>query len=194
MIRLADGSIIDERTNERYVEETVLRKEYETIAIVDMRTVKPSRFKRIAVKKKNQVNISKVIDVADDKAEWKPNGSFIKLFTEFLRPLAKIINGAEVTILLSIMQNIKYGSGLIAGYKDNALSNNDIAKITGISKAKVSKTMTNLVNKRIVDREKDSKEYKYFANPYLFLKGEVANADLLKRFEGCEKYFDGDSC
>ena len=123
----------------------------------------------------------------DSKVQVNQNKNFIKVFTDELMKIRKKMNSTDIIVSTILMHFISYESGMLTktGKNDERypLINEDIEKITGLSNKVIVKTMKKLVDIGVYARAKHKRSFKYFANPYIFMKGNSINRTLKDMFK-----------
>lgn len=90
--------------------------------------------------------------------------------------------GADNTVLFAIIPMIQYETGLIAHDNGKYVNENAIMRITGLSRMSVYKSMEKLVQKRILAKVRTGRDIKFYANPYIFMRGRMINKTLQSMF------------
>jgi len=123
----------------------------------------------------------------DSKVQVNQNKNFIKVFTDELMKIRKKMNSTDIIVSTILMHFISYESGMLTktGKNDERypLVNKDIEHITGLSDKVIVKTMKKLVDVGVYARAKHKRSFKYFANPYVFMKGNSINKTLRDMFK-----------
>ena len=123
----------------------------------------------------------------DSKVQVNQNKNFIKVFTDELMKMRKKMNSTDIIVSTILMHFISYESGMLTktGKNDERypLMNEDIEQITGLSNKVIVKTMKKLVDIGVYARTKHKRSFKYFANPYIFMKGNKINRTLKDMFK-----------
>ena len=123
----------------------------------------------------------------DSKVVINQNKNFIKVFTDELMKIRKKMNSTDIIVSTILMHFISYESGMLTktGKNDERypLMNEDIEELTGLTNKVVVKMMKKLVDIGIYARAKHKRSFKYFANPYIFMKGTKVNKTLLEMFK-----------
>ena len=123
----------------------------------------------------------------DSKVVINQNKNFIKVFTDELMKIRKKMNSTDIIVSTILMHFISYESGMLTktGKNDERypLVNKDIEHITGLSDKVIVKTMKKLVDVGVYARAKHKRSFKYFANPYVFMKGNSINKTLRDMFK-----------
>jgi hypothetical protein len=112
---------------------------------------------------------------------------FIKVFTHELMKLRGSMNSTDVIVSTILMHFISYESGMLTKTSKNderyPLLNKDIQEITGLSEKATLKTMNRLVKIGVYAKAKHKRSFKYFANPYIFMRGSKINRTLKDMFK-----------
>lgn len=87
-------------------------------------------------------------------------------------------------IMFALAPCILPGSSLVVNANGDAMNNDDIQEATGTSKKSVAKYMNELVESKVLFRGTTGNSYKYFANPYIYCKGNRINDTLEEMFKG----------
>jgi hypothetical protein len=113
---------------------------------------------------------------------WKSGFQYTKVFSYAMGVVGKELSGSECKVIMLLLGYIRYDSGMLATLKGNPLTNQDIIPIVNMSKRTVSDIMDGLVKKRIFARNRVGVCNQYFANPYIFLRGNYINKTLKAMF------------
>ena len=100
------------------------------------------------------------------------------------------VSHLQTKVIANIIRSYISKSNLLADYSGHALTNRDIADITGLSKTSVDIAMSELVKAQGFFIGECGNEYMYFANPYIYLC-ESPSETLLAMFrnykyKGCD--------
>jgi hypothetical protein len=160
--RLEDGRVIDSVTGEVMIEELIFRRNNEYVKVQQ-------------VKKKQDEQV-------EDKIAWKIGDHFVKLYIDNICAVVNSLTGTEVWIAMLLAQYIKPISNMVA-INNNPVNNADIMIITGYKEQHVIDLMKSLVNKRIFSKNRVGRSNQYFANPFIFTRGNKINATLYDMFK-----------
>lgn len=122
----------------------------------------------------------------DTEEKWIPEDNFVKVFPQELLNISKRLSGLEMGVLLYLVPFISYQTGMLTMGRTSGIrpiNQTDITGLTQLSNKTVSDIMEGLVKKRILSRNKVGRSYQYFANPYVFFKGQYINKTLKAMFE-----------
>lgn len=123
----------------------------------------------------------------DNKVRINKSKTFIKVFTGELMKMRLKMSSTDIIVSTILMHFISFESGMLTktGKNDERypLVNKDIHGITGLSDKVVMKTMNKLVKIGVYARTKHKRSFKYFANPYIFMKGNSINKTLKDMFK-----------
>jgi len=172
--RLADGTLLDDITGEILREESTYLYPNEVMKVVNLE--KAARSKGV-----NRHVAKKILDPTLER--WCKGYQYTKVFSDTMNVVGKELSGAECKIIMLLLSYIRYDSGMIATLKGNPLTNQDIVEIVKMSKRTVSDIMDGLVKKRIFARNRVGVCNQYFANPYIFLRGNYINKTLKAMFK-----------
>lgn len=161
--RLEDGRVIDSSTGELMIEEVVYRKANEGVKTYSM--PKQSKFEQ------------------ERTIAWKAKDKFVKLYVDNLREVISELTSSETFAVMSVISYIDYYSNMLKGYDGLPLNTADIATLTGFSEKHTIGLMDSLVTKKIFARNRVGRSYQYFANPFIFTKGNRINATLYAMFK-----------
>jgi len=160
--RLDNGKIIDDITGEEIIEELVFRRKNE---IIKVHKVKEKR-----------------IEPVEEKIKWKTGEHFVKLYVDNIGAVVSSLTGTEAWIAMLLAQYIKPISNMVA-INGNPISNSDISHMSGYSEKHIINLMDSLVTKRIFSRNRIGRSYQYFANPFIFTRGNLINSTLYDMFK-----------
>lgn len=107
---------------------------------------------------------------------------FIKLQHSFMDYIDEL-TPSELKITLNLMRYIRYGTGKITYDNGKIMCTSDMAKEFGINERNIYKMLKSLCDKEIICRGKEGKNYVYYMNPFICLKGNRVSVDLIKMFE-----------
>lgn len=117
------------------------------------------------------------------KVKWKSNSKFVKLFIAELEKLMskKVITVEMLGFVTLLTPYLSYENNCLMN-KDNSIMNqNDIIKLSGWGRNKVSQTIKVLIELEIMHEEKqqeDKRKSKYYLNPHLFYKGQKIDKEV----------------
>jgi hypothetical protein len=114
---------------------------------------------------------------------WKTKDKFVKLYVDNLKEVVSELTGSETFIVMNVVSYIDYYSNMLKSNDGLPISSNDIGILTGYSEKHISELMDSLVTKRIFARNRVGRNYQYFANPFIFTKGNRINATLYAMFK-----------
>lgn len=161
--RLPDGNVVDTKTGERLTEEIVYLRHNEGVKTF----VKPPER---STEKEHTI-------------PWKTKDQFVKLYVDNLRSVVSELTGSETMVMMFMVSYIDYYSNMLRDEDDFPISNKDITRLTGFTERHVNELMDSLVAKRIFARNRVGRSYQYFANPFVFTKGNRINATLYAMFK-----------
>lgn len=134
----------------------------------------PSRLKTeaIAVTKSNK------------RIYWGNDWDFTKHFTEMNPKLTSELSKKSSSLLVTLFPYVSYSTNLLCrrGRTEEFLTNTDIQEISGFTKKTTSKYLVELVESKALSREKDGKQWKYFINPEICIRGARINKDTIAKF------------
>ena len=107
---------------------------------------------------------------------------FTKVFPD-LSEVVDDLSSPSAKFLCKLIGYVRYTSNLIAYPNGVPLTHKNISEIMRCSMVTTKRVMSELVDKKVVARCRVGKSYKYFANPYIFCKGESFNATLVEMFK-----------
>jgi hypothetical protein len=122
-----------------------------------------------------------------DKIPWEVDGSFTKVVDVEICNLALRLTGAETALVFLLMPKIAYETGMLTKGGGVPVTMADIERMSNLSMRTVIKCMDGLVSKRVYARSKVGREYRYFANPYIFFKGKYVSRTLIAMFKDYKK-------
>jgi len=131
--------------------------------------------------RKESIDYLKNTEVWDMKHFYKGN-------IEELKEINKTLNSSEKAFLFSIIPYISYKDCLLCYSNGKDIKQDDLIKITGLSRKTIYRTMETLRNKDIIYRGKNSKNNQYFVNPWLFVRGNTINTVLKTMFKNYKIY------
>lgn len=95
----------------------------------------------------------------------------------------KELNDLEINVVVYLMGNTLYRSGMIAHKNGKPMTSENIANEYNYSVRNMQRILKSLCDKEIICREKVGKGYVYYMNPFICLKGGRVDAELVKKFE-----------
>lgn len=121
----------------------------------------------------------------DDKIEINVDANFIKLYTNTLKDLInENLTSSDLKVILVCLEHLRYDSGAVTFENTGEfLSQQDIIKISKLSKMSVYNSIERLVGKKILHKGTTGKEYQLFMNPFIFMKGIRVNKTLYSMFK-----------
>lgn len=122
------------------------------------------------------------IDHLKNRKRWNDQ-LFTKGYINELRKVLPTLEPREKAFLMSIQPYISYFDCHLqySNGKDIAIKN--LVAITGYSRKTVIAILGSLVEKDILYRGKNSKNYQWFVNPWLFSRGKEINKVLKTMFQ-----------
>lgn len=161
--KLADGTVIDTVTGEVMIEETIYRKSNEGVKTYNIPL--QSKFEE------------------ERTIAWKTGHKFVKIYVDSVREVIPELTSAETFAVMSVISYIDYYSNMLKAVDKTPLNTADISTITGFSEKHTINLMDSLVTKKIFARTRVGRSYQYFANPFIFTKGNRINATLFAMFK-----------
>lgn len=122
------------------------------------------------------------VDKLKSQTKWGEGWQFVKLFSDNVRALEGKLSAGSMMIMFALAPCISPRSNLVVNGDGDAMSNDHIQKATGSSKESVTKFMNELVNARVLFRGRTGNSYQYYANPYIYCKGNKINDTLEMMF------------
>lgn len=117
-----------------------------------------------------------------DMVELNKGEAFVKVYIKAIPELmAAGLKGAEYMAVLQLLPYVSYGSGLVASF-GRPMGVSDFAKVLQCTERNASYTIKKLVDKKVLARTRAGEEVKYFANPYIFMRGQKINKTLQTMF------------
>lgn len=160
--RLTDGRLIDTITGEIMIEELVIRR--------------PDEFVKVQKVKQKQEQQE------DEKIIWRKGDYFIKIYIDTIGDVVTSLTGTEAWVAMLLSQYIKPFSNMVC-MNGNPVSNADIMSITGYKEQHVIDIMKSLVDKKIFSKNRVGRSNQYFANPFIFTRGNKINSTLYDMFK-----------
>jgi len=122
------------------------------------------------------------VDYLNDTEKWIPEDSFIKAYPEALRKASSKMTGTECFMSIYLMPYISYTTGMLMKGNNQPLKRKDMLRIFDMTEKTFDNNMNSLILKGIFSKNKVGREVQYFANPYLFTKGNKINKTLKSMF------------
>ncbi len=108
---------------------------------------------------------------------------FIKFYSSVMQLLTKEgLTGTQWSIITCMLQYLRYDSGLVSFRNGPPVQSKHIATLLDIAQPTVCREIDKLVNKNIIDKDKDGRIVKYYVNPFIFSCGTTINEDWYNRF------------
>lgn len=123
------------------------------------------------------------VDKLMSQTKWGEGWQFVKLFSDNVRALEGKLSAGSMMIMFALAPCIAHRSNLVINGDSKAMNNDDIQNATGLSKKVVARYMTELVRADVLFRGCTGHSYKYFANPYIYCKGNAINDTLEEMFK-----------
>lgn len=123
----------------------------------------------------------KSVDYLRDTVEFN-DCRFSKVQDSFFE-YRKELSDLEINVVIYLMGNTLYRSGIIAHKNGKPITSENIANEYECSVRKIQKILKCLCDKEIICREKSGKGYIYYMNPFICLKGNRVDVSLVKKFE-----------
>lgn len=126
------------------------------------------------------------------KVKWKPNSKFVKLF---ISEMEKLMKNKTITVemlgfLTLLTPYLNYEDSCLINKDETPMSQNDIIKLTGWGRNKVSQTIKALIELEVIyeqKQENDKRRSKYYLNPNLFFKGQKIDKEVKKYYDDKKK-------
>ena len=140
---------------------------------------------RIVSKKQNEYSLkSKEESIKDKIYNFGQDRRFSMLSSYSAKQLAsEKLTAAEYRVLLLMISNTNYKSGLITIGNNHNITSDWITKILDISKKTTASCIKTLVDKGIIATTTTNYKTKYFFNPYIQYKGRWINKTLYEMFK-----------
>lgn len=157
--------------------------------IVDVKTgeVKTEMFEGDRIIRKKQIEFSKKHreELEEDKIYNFGQDKKFSMLSEFsAKQLAdEKLTSSEYRILLIMISNTNYKSGLIAFGNNRPITKEWITKKLNIDKKTTDKSINTLIDRGIIARSTTNHKTKYFFNPYIQYKGRWINRTLYEMFK-----------
>lgn len=127
------------------------------------------------------------IEVDDGLVLFDSSTKFVKVYAKTLMKYVNKLESIDTMVMMSLLNNISYETCMLTktGTNDRRyiLTHSDVEDITGLSYKTVSRVMNRLVKAGLLARVKFKNTYIYYANPYLFLKGNKVSKAILDIFK-----------
>lgn len=114
--------------------------------------------------------------------EWNLE-NFFKVHVPEMRLWMKDLSQTERSFLFSITTYVSYEDCHLQYDNGVDIGSEDLVTITGLSRSVVYQTINSLVKKDIIYKGRNSISRQYFANPWLFCKGNRVNKVLKTMFK-----------
>lgn len=149
--------------------------------------VKSEMFKgdRIIRKKQIEFSIKHLEDIEEGKIYNFGQDKSFSMLSEFsAKQLAdEKLTASEYRILLLMISNTHYKSGLIAFRNNKPISKEWISKELCITRKTVDTSVNTLVDRGIIAQNTTNHKTKYFFNPYIQYRGRWINKTLYEMFK-----------
>jgi len=122
------------------------------------------------------------VDYLVDTEKWIPESSFIKTYPKALKKASSKMTGTECFIAITLIAYINYTTGMLINNNNQPLKRKNMLRIFDMTEKTFDNNMKSLVRKGIFSKNKVGRETQYFANPYLFTKGNKINKTLKSMF------------
>ena len=120
-------------------------------------------------------------ELPEDQTKWEME-QFYKGSIKELKLVSKQLTNAEVGFLFRVIPYISYIDCCIKHPNGKPIAIKGLTGITNTSRQSVSKTINSLVSKDILYKGRNSKEFQYYVNPWLFVRGNITNKILKNMF------------
>lgn len=110
-------------------------------------------------------------------------GNFFKGYVAELRLVLPTLSQGEKSLLFSIAPYVTYYSCHLQWSNGKDITVSSIVRISGFSKKTVLKLLGLLVSKDILYHGKNSRNYQWFVNPWIFSRGNEMNKVLKAMFK-----------
>jgi len=134
----------------------------------------PSRLKKEAIDE----------SMSNKRIYWGNDWDFTKHFTEIRPALLGALSSKSSSLLVALFPYVSYNTNLLCrrGRPNEFLTNTDIQSITGFTKKTTSKYLVELVDSKALSREKYGKQWKYFINPEICIRGSRIDKCIVAKF------------
>lgn len=113
--------------------------------------------------------------------------NFTKVFGKELMKYSDKLQSTDTMVLMCMLNNIAYETCMLTktGKNDKryVLTHKDIMDITGLSESTIKRVMARLVEVGLLARVKFKNSYIYYANPFVFLKGNRVSKAIVDIFK-----------
>lgn len=140
---------------------------------------------------KNFENLNFSVFVEDiKKKRWKSKEHFVKIFYDEIKYAQKKydISDKAIVFLFKLGEFLLWEINLLVDEKNNPLNQKQLANKLQMNDRTVRRTMSELVLKNIIYKEKIHSEVFYFVNPYVMFCGKNINILIPKLFCNYECY------
>lgn len=105
---------------------------------------------------------------------------YIKVYIDSFSklPIDESLIPADMSVLFTLIPYIRYETGLIAYDNGRFINQDGIVSLSGLSESTVLRSVEKLVKKKILAKVRTGKEVKFYANPYIFMRGKMVNKTL----------------
>jgi hypothetical protein len=118
-----------------------------------------------------------------NSTKWGEGWQFVKLFSDNVRALEGKLSAGSMMIMFALAPCVSHRSNLVVNGDGEAMSNGDIQVAAKVSKESTAKFMNELIDNKVLFRGRTGNSYQYFANPYIYCKGNVINDTLETMFK-----------
>ena len=122
------------------------------------------------------------VDYLEKYSTWNIK-HFYKGNIEELKELNKELSISEAGFLFKIIPYINYADCLICYPNGKDINQQDLMEITGLSRTRVHNIIKDLIGKDVLYKGKNSNNFQYFVNPWLFVRGNTINKVLKSMFK-----------
>ena len=98
--------------------------------------------------------------------------SFMKL------PTDESLSPSDMSVMFTLIPYIRYETGLIAYDNGKYINQEGVVSLSGLSEKTALCSVEKLVKKKILAKVRTGKEVKFYANPYIFMRGKMVNKTL----------------
>jgi hypothetical protein len=134
------------------------------------------------IKKGDYIRRKETTDYLNETVLINEHRQFTKLFLD-IRYIAKDLRGASLAVAIVLQSYIRYTSNIVSYSNGKPIMNEDIIEITNYSKPTITKCMDELVSNKVFARVMVGHYYQYYANPYIFCRGQRVNKTLVDMFK-----------
>lgn len=108
---------------------------------------------------------------------------YVKVFADSINMLIQDnISHTELKVLFAVMPYIRYETGLISHGNGEYISMKSLVELCDMSQRTVYGAIEKLVRKRVLAKVRTGREIKFYANPYIFMRGTHVNKTLDSMF------------